>query len=86
MTIMVASRVIVAHGHDSLEIEHKKMPYLVVGSLIVLAAATRGSAYLMPDSYIRHLGYAAFVLFVAGIIWGLFFSKKIFFLKDGSDT
>lgn len=69
MTIMVSSRVIVSHAGQSLEIEQRKFPYLVVGILIAFAALTRSSAILMPDSYIRHLGYTGLVLFISLVLW-----------------
>ncbi|MGB0455071.1 MAG: NnrS family protein [Bacteriovoracaceae bacterium] len=76
MTLMVASRVIIAHGNESLDIEHKKNPYLLVGSLVVLAALTRASAHLIPNSYIAHLGYAGLVLLSATLIWSFVFLKR----------
>lgn len=69
MTLLVASRVILAHGNEGLDIEHKKMPYLIVGLLTTVAALTRVSAYLMGDGYIHHLGYAGSLLLFSTFVW-----------------
>jgi uncharacterized protein involved in response to NO len=81
LTVMVASRVVVAHSELSLEIESRKWPYLVIGILISLAALTRASAILMPQTYLNHLGYAAIVLLLASLLWPLFMLPIMFGLK-----
>lgn len=78
MTLMVASRVIVAHGNEGFEIENKMSPFLVVGLLTSAAALTRVSAFFMPDSYIRHLGYAGSILLLGSCIWAFCFIRKVF--------
>lgn len=82
LTIMVSSRVILAHNNESLNSEFKKFPYLVVGGLIFFAALTRASAIFIPNSYLRHLGYAGLVLFIAIAIWVKFFGKKLIVLNS----
>lgn len=77
MTFMVASRVVIAHSSESLDIEYKKYPYLLIGGLVILATLTRVSASYMPDSFLSHLGYAAIILLIAGLFWGYFFIKKM---------
>ncbi len=77
MTLMVASRVVMAHGSEGLEIEFRKLPYLLIGFLVVFAGFTRATAIMMPDSYENHLGYAGILLFVAGVVWVVFFFKRL---------
>lgn len=76
MTLMVSSRVILAHGSGGLELETKKMPFLVIGLLFAFAALTRASAFLIPDSYMNHLAYTGVVLIAAIFVWGGYFAKK----------
>tara|TARA_Y100000782_G_scaffold4962_1_gene6038 strand:- start:284295 stop:285467 length:1173 start_codon:yes stop_codon:yes gene_type:complete len=78
MTLMVASRVIVAHSDESLDIEFKKWPYLLVGLFVVLAALTRASAHLIKGSYVQHLGYAALVLIIGALVWAGVYMKKMY--------
>lgn len=77
MTLLVASRVIIAHGSESLDLEFRKYPFLILGVLFTLAAFTRASAHLLPDSYINHLGYAGIVLFLGVLVWLISFLNRI---------
>ncbi|MCB9090927.1 MAG: NnrS family protein [Halobacteriovoraceae bacterium] len=80
MTIMVASRVIIAHGYQSsLEFEHRIFPYLITGSLIALAAILRFLViFSEPDNYNVYLGFVGFLVFFSALAWSLIFLKKIF--------
>lgn len=69
MTLLVASRVVVAHSGESLDIEYRKFPFLLIGVLILFGALTRATAFLLPNSYMRHLGYAAILLLFAAFTW-----------------
>tara|TARA_Y100000768_G_C23991035_1_gene693072 strand:+ start:10518 stop:11696 length:1179 start_codon:yes stop_codon:yes gene_type:complete len=79
MTLMVASRVIVAHSNESLDIEFKKWPALALGIILLIAAFTRASALFIEGSYIRHLGYTALMLGIAVLIWISVYFKKVLF-------
>lgn len=77
LTLLIATRVIQSHGPKDKTLENWKGLY-VVGGLIALAAATRVTAYLMPDTYLRHLAYSAIVLTMAVLLWSY---KYLRFLK-----
>lgn len=76
MTLLVASRVTLAHGGYSLNFESHSRIYSVSGSLILLAALSRLVAQWAP-SYFRHLAYAATLWILALLLWGYFFLPKI---------
>ena len=78
LTLMISSRVILVHAKESLDIEKRKIPYLLLGGLLSLATWTRATAFILPDSYENHLGYAGLVLFISASLWGMFFFKRIF--------
>lgn len=68
LSLLIATRVIQSHGPKDEKLENWGGLY-VVCTLIVLATATRVTAFLMPDGYLRHLGYSSFVLALAILIW-----------------
>lgn len=68
LSLLIAIRVIQSHGPKDETLENKKIIYVVTG-LLILSAATRVSAYLMPDHYQSHLGYSAIILDLAIFIW-----------------
>jgi hypothetical protein len=78
LTLMISTRVILAHAKESLDYEYRKLPYLLIGGLVALAACTRATAFLLPDSYNNHLGYAGLVLFFAAVVWGIYFLGIVF--------
>jgi uncharacterized protein involved in response to NO len=77
LTLMVASRVILAHGSDGLSLEKQRLPYWLPGGLILLASLTRWLAPIAPSSYLRHLGYAAGCFIVGTVIWGVHFLPRL---------
>lgn len=82
LSILVATRVLVAHGPMKKELENSKWLY-VITFFIVLAAATRVSAFLMSESYYRHLAYSSFSLGLGIIIWSVLYLKFVrIFPKD----
>lgn len=81
LTLMVASRVILAHGNHNLSLEIKNLFLKIPIGLIVLASATRISAAFV-QGYQRHLGYAAFTFIVAGLVWSYFFIPKLIVKKS----
>lgn len=68
LTLLVATRVLQSHGPKDTKLEDSKILYIVT-FLIILAAATRVSAFLMPEHYLKHLGYSSFVLSGALVVW-----------------
>lgn len=71
ISLLVATRVICAHG-PGVKIEDSRWVSVMTG-LILLASATRVSAYFLPNSYFTHLGYSSFILVLALAIWGIKF-------------
>lgn len=81
MTLMIASRVILSHGHHGLEWE-KSSKWLFVGALLLsLAGFTRLSAGFAPHIYQSHLLYAAYTWIFGLLLWGAMFLPKIFRIK-----
>jgi uncharacterized protein involved in response to NO len=81
LTLMVASRVILAHGQHNLQMEVKNWFIRIPIALIVLASATRVSAIFVEDGYQRHLAYAAFTFITACGFWSYFFLPKLLGFK-----
>jgi hypothetical protein len=70
----VMTRVTIAHNDLGFEKENSKWLGFIYG-LIIFAALTRASAYLIPHSYTNHLAYASIlVIFAFGILF--WFLKK----------
>lgn len=78
LTIMVASRVILAHGNYDLNLELRNWFIRIPVALIILAAATRVSAIFIEGSYEKHLAYAAVSFLIGVLMWGCFFLPKLF--------
>ncbi|MDD4972892.1 MAG: NnrS family protein [Bacteriovorax sp.] len=78
LTLLIATRVLQSHGPKDKRLENLKILY-VVTILIIFAGATRVSAFLMPENYLRHLGYSSIVLSFAVILWG---HRYLRFIKD----
>ncbi len=77
ITLLVASRVTLAHGDGGMEIEGEKFPFLWICILLSLSAVTRASAYLFPAQYQSHISYSAGLWIVGFIIWGIVFIPRI---------
>lgn len=78
LTCMIATRVSLSHGNHSLTLESKGLVLPVVIGLIVIAAVTRAAAFLLPESYVAHLGYAALLWILALFLWGAVMLPYIF--------
>lgn len=76
LTLLIATRVLQSHGPKDSALENLKILY-VISFLIILAAATRVSAFLMPDQYLKHLGYSSIVLSLAVGLWGYRYLRYI---------
>lgn len=70
LSLLIATRVIQSHGPEDETLENWKGLY-VVTFLIITAAVTRVTAYLLPDHYLSHLGYASTILFLGTVIWSV---------------
>ncbi len=68
LTLLVATRVLLSHGPKEEKLEHSKLLYLMT-FLLLLSAATRVSAFMLPHLYLSHLAYSSFILSLAVIIW-----------------
>lgn len=76
LTLLVASRVVLAHGTSGLDMERRHFPFTIIGFLLVAAAITRASANFIPSAYTDHLGYAAACFLGGALVWGFVFLSK----------
>lgn len=76
LTLMVATRVLQSHGPQDKSCEnHQKLRWIT--ALIILAGATRVSAYYLPHVYYTHLAYSSLVLSTAVIWWAITYLKFV---------
>ena len=75
-TLLVASRVTLAHGGYSLNLETTSRIFPITATLILLATLTRFSS-LWTSSLIQHFAYAAALWILALIFWISFFLPKM---------
>jgi uncharacterized protein involved in response to NO len=68
LSLLVATRVLQAHGPQDKLLENSQLLYLVAG-LLLAAAATRIFAFIMPELYLSHLAYSSIMLVLAVLIW-----------------
>lgn len=76
LTFLIATRVVQSHGPKDSSLENLKLLY-VFNFLVLLAGITRISAFLMPELYLRHLGYSSIVLVAAVILWSYRYLRYI---------
>ena len=76
MSLMIGTRVLQSHGPKDKTLENSKILYLV-SFLVVFAALTRVSAFLMPNTYLNHLAYSSVILILAVGIWSFKFLRYI---------
>lgn len=76
LSLLIGTRVIQSHGPKDKNLENQKILF-VITSLVILAMLTRVSAYYMPESYLRHLGYGSIVLVLAVLIWSFCYLKYV---------
>jgi len=84
MTMMIASRVTLAHGGHDLKLEKKSKALLIGASLVALATLTRVAAGFLPSTYNSHIFYAAIAWLIGFSIWGIIFVRKMIYLRSGS--
>jgi uncharacterized protein involved in response to NO len=76
MTILIGTRVTIAHGDYDFGLQENSWPLRLTIALLAMAAVTRASAHV-SGSYIPHLAYAA-LCWMAGIgVWLCFFLSKM---------
>ncbi|QQR81356.1 MAG: NnrS family protein [Deltaproteobacteria bacterium] len=77
MTLMISTRVMLAHSGYDMILERKSRWLLGVVILVLLAATTRTIARWMPEvHYLNHLNYAACAWMLALVCWAMTFRKK----------
>lgn len=78
LTLMVATRVTLAHGSKRLILEKNSQVLYTAIALLLLAAWSRFAAVFLPELYVQTLAVAASLWVVGLFLWG------IVFLKEGS--
>jgi uncharacterized protein involved in response to NO len=81
MSLLIGVRVVQSHGPNDKAYEESPVIYLIT-FLVFLASATRVTAYLLPDSYLTHLGYSALILVIAVCVWLGKFGRLCFVIKS----
>jgi uncharacterized protein involved in response to NO len=86
MTLAVATRVTLAHGGHDLALERTSRLFKTAALLVLLAAATRAVARLLPETaYWNHLLFAAWTWTLGLLIWGGFALPRIVRTSDKED-
>ncbi len=71
LTILVATRVTLAHGTEGKQLESSSRILKILVVIFIVAMLTRMTVTIWPRVYFTHLGYAA-LLWVVGIaLWGM---------------
>jgi uncharacterized protein involved in response to NO len=74
LCLLVATRVLQAHGAKNPELENSPLLYFITACLFI-ASVTRMTAIIWPDIYSTHLGYSSILLNVAVILWSYKYIK-----------
>lgn len=77
MTLMIATRVTLAHGDKDMELEVSSDALKWTGILILVAMLTRVAAPFMPKTYLSHLAYSSLTWLAAIMTWSYVFVKKM---------
>lgn len=86
MTLMVATRVILAHGGFNLILETQLTSLFWVCGFVAVSSVTRVAAGFIPAAYESHLSYAA-VLWLTGLaIWTIRLGTKIIYKQKNVNT
>ncbi len=80
MSFLIATRVLQSHGPGDKKWERSRVLYIIT-IFIVLAGATRVSAFLLPEYYLAHLGYSSILLAIGAIIWSVYYLPFVFVNK-----
>ncbi|MFA7613902.1 MAG: NnrS family protein [Candidatus Caldatribacteriota bacterium] len=76
LSLLIGTRVVQSHGPKDKNLENLKILYFIT-FLVVFSAATRVSAFIMPETYLNHLAYSSIVLMLALIIWSIKYLKYV---------
>jgi uncharacterized protein involved in response to NO len=76
LTFLIATRVLQSHGPKIESLENSKVLYVLTG-LVFIASATRVCSPLMPETYLRHLGYSGLLLALGGLFWAWKFLRFV---------
>ena len=82
ISLLVGSRITLAHGNHGFTLEVKSKVYYYLTLLIIISAATRVTAIYIPIRYMSHLAYASIFLILALILWAIYFIPKILVYKE----
>jgi uncharacterized protein involved in response to NO len=77
MTLMVATRVVLAHGGFNLTLESRLQPLNWIIGIVLAAAGTRVFAGLVPSTYMTNVVYAASLWVIALLIWGITIGRRV---------
>ncbi len=77
LTLMIATRVTLAHGGHGLQLESRSKTLPAVIILILMAAAARAAAGFVHTSYLDHLLYASLIWCAALLLWASVFVKRM---------
>jgi uncharacterized protein involved in response to NO len=87
MTLMIATRVILAHGGHNMMLEKRSRLLKGAVALVLLATFTRVIARLFPETvYLHHLAYAAWAWIAGLILWGLLILPKMVRMRSGPES
>jgi uncharacterized protein involved in response to NO len=84
LTILVATRVTLAHGTGGMQLESSSRLLPVFIGLFVFSMMTRVTAILWPRVYDSHLGYAALLWIIGIFIWAYLVVPRM--LRDFEPT
>ncbi|MFB6355574.1 MAG: NnrS family protein [bacterium] len=77
LTILVATRVTLAHGTEGKQLESSSITLKLLIGLFVLAMVTRVTAAIWPRVYLSHLGYAAMIWLLGILLWACVFLPRM---------
>lgn len=75
--LLVASRVILAHGGFKVELERRSHALAWTAALIIFAALARAGAEFPGAGYLRHLGYASAAWLAGVVIWASWMGRRL---------
>ncbi len=77
LCLLIGTRVLQSHGPKDKTLEDWKGLYVITG-IVFLAAATRVSAFYLPNVYLSHLAYSSFLLTIGVLIWSFKYLRFAF--------
>lgn len=77
LTILVATRVTLAHGTRGKKLESTSLILKILIGLFILSAFSRVTAIIWPRTYLSHLGYASLLWIVGMVLWAYIFIPRM---------